>query len=224
MKKNVIIGAVVSLLIIGGLGFYFLSNDTNSDGSDSINTTGEIINSSSELGIDISTLDEPYRVTISTSGGEDNFTGAVEYDGKGNMRTTYTEDGDSMSVMVIEGVTYSKSADDDNWIKFPSNSDSDDLAISSNGLSREDISAYNNNDSVVYIGKESCHSGSCRVYEIKDDDSKVVLRIDDNTNRISEVEDINSDGETSKITYEYDSSIKIEVPTNVTDMSVPILY
>lgn len=225
MNKVVFATVAVFVLLVVGLAGFIVINDKKVDvapstveqleSGDFKALSGDGSESTSNpLGLDTSTPDSSYRVTVLAKESENETVGVVEVDSLGNTKTTITENGKTRTVILFDGTTYSQSADSDRWVLLPNTDRPLVQQAIDIGFSDKDIQELNNNDSIKYARRENCAPGICRVYtstEIKTGE-KATIKIDDATNKLSEILLSSATGGTTLISYEYDVRLEIEAP------------
>jgi hypothetical protein len=222
--------ALVLILILLVGGYFVVSGDdemaTPTENNESSVMNDENSNTDNPLGINIASLTGAYKVTVVTKDADGKTTTAeVLADGSGNTQINTMSGEMSYSIISIDGDTYSQDPSSGLWLKFPSSTNmGDSPSAESYGFSDKDIEDLRNDTSLESLGKQSCSSGTCRVYKNTGTNGDVTLvKVDDKTNRITEVMSTSADGSTTAITYQYDSNIKITAPEKFSEFSVPNL-
>lgn len=231
MNKNLIALVVLAIVTISGLLIVTNSDDTKKDkntntaSSEQANVSSDnLVSADNPLGLDASEIVGPYRVNIETTDADGtSSSGYIEFDADGNTKTSITTDGQENTIIVYEGTTYAKNPETDSWIQYPqSNNESNDSDELNVGLSQEDVDAINDTD-IVDKGTGSCSAGTCRIYESTDPENgdTSVIKVDQATNRLSDVEVTSTDGEISKISYDYNADVNLSAPEDAIEFSVP---
>jgi outer membrane lipoprotein-sorting protein len=233
VSKNQKIGiGVLAILIIGIFGLVVFSGDDSADEQVMGETSGSVLSAdeaeeiNNVLDLDLSSLGGSYRVEVETVDATGRVTdGYIEIDENGNTRTVITDNNQSSTIVIVDGKTYLQNPNDEAWYTFPvGTEDIANLAVPSLAPSQQDLSALNDDASLELKGVEKCSSGQCRVYENNDETTqdRGIIKVDNDTNRLTSIEYIDSDGSTSSITYIYDIDITIAAPENAQEFDFPI--
>jgi len=229
MKNNIKFLLVALLIAAAGGGAYLLTKDDSNTESSQNETSQQTANVNQNnlanenlLGLDIASLDQPYRLTVKTTEGTDETAAIMEYDGKGNTAMTITAPEGTTRIVNVDGASYMQNPGDGSWIKFPSGDPSVDTSQYDAGLSAQDIEEINSDASIVDKGKGSCSAGECRIYESTDNTTqdRVVIKVHDKTNRISDMEITSTDGNITLITYDYTTPVNIVAPEGAVEFNL----
>lgn len=214
MKRSMIIGLVVLLIIGGGTGVYLATRNKDKKTETSNNSSQTSRNADTNSFSPLSTAGVAFEATISSQGSDNSTTTAtIKSDGKGNTQYSSGASGQTTEVTITTDAYYSCTAGQ--CIKYPTGQ---------TGGSGFDPSAYTYTDTqltgyrsgATHKGKQSCASGTCDTWSVTANGSTSTLYIDSGTKRITQVETV-VDGKTSKIVYDY-KSVSITVPTNATTL------
>jgi len=224
MKKNVIILIAVLLAIAGGAAALLTSksDEPTTDNSSSTQVAPEQKkDANNPLGIDTKSATEgPYTIhtTITTQGETNNAT--VYVDRAGNIKSVIEAAGQTSEFISIGDSVYSKT-EATGWIKFPNKETASPDSLNS-GLSGDDISRYNDSN-IEDLGTGDCTAGTCRIYTTTDPASATetaTIKVDTETNRISDVEITSAGGEVTVLSYDYSEGADITAPTDFTEFDI----
>ena len=213
MKSKLIVGIAVLVLLGGGGVAYVLSQDKAD--TDTTNNSSESATESSDdtptfapnLSDDTSFI---ATMEVNSTNESENFNGKIERAKNGDIKFSGVQAGQNVEMyLTTEGVNIV--CQDAQCFQLSSGTSSlEELDITPNA---DDLEAYKS--TAVYKGKEACSSGTCNVWEYTDDENvKVTAYIDKDSNRIVEINGIETDGSTLKLTYEY-TDVTVIIPENV---------
>lgn len=211
MTKQVllIIGAVV-LLAGGGFAVWQLQNDTDETTEEQV--SGQQVDESEFAFVAEAMTNVAYVATISGQSPEGPIEAIMEHDGNNRFRFSTQQDGISGEFIITPSATYT--CQDGQCMEFAQDQQSLDLNPADFSYDESDLEEFSSN--AVRIGRESCPTGTCNVWEITDEDEIARIYVDVNSNRIAQVTGSGEDGEFT-ITYDY-RDVTIDIPENVQPM------
>ncbi len=219
-KKILIIAGVVLFLVAGNAIYALLNNRTSEETNNQASSEN---NSSNPLGVSTAAIGGDYQVTIGTTSSGGTISESVaKIDSNGNLAMTVQGDDGQTELRYIGDKMYSKDASG-TWVR---------VSIQAAGTTPEDVIARDinlgfgadelaslNSSQISDKGKASCRSGMCRVYEFTNQKKeKAIIKVDDLTNRVSEIEITSTDGEVSTLAYDYDQSFDVTAPDDYTEL------
>ena len=215
MNNNQKVALLVALLIacVGVVFFGARSNSTSP--ANNLKNNVEEIAAENPLRLDLASLSGPYKVTLETTGDQGgDITASADVDARGNIRTTIKEQNVDNVFVYVDGVTYVYVSADDSWIKFGGGADArspfsaDDISV---GYSKEDIE---NLTKISQGSDASCNLGTCRIYTAKnpDTDEDVIIKVENSTDRLSDLELANTSGKKTVIAYRYNEAVSSVEP------------
>jgi len=207
LNKNLIIGAIVALLIVGGAGIFLLTNNGSNDPSSSSS------DSSSPAFTPLATAGSSFEANyIFTSADGAVVTGLMQVDKNGDSKYSSETDGKAYVLYNIDG--YTISCNDGTCYKLPSGQSSEAPDSKDYEYTDDNYKDFQNN--ATYKGKADCPAGTCSVWEIANEDSTSTTMYIDGDNRISKVVGDSEDGK-YEMTYTY-KEVTISAPENVTEL------
>ncbi len=225
MKNKMFIIALITVLVVGGGVFAFISMDkddskiqsSQSSTDESKNT--ETSSTDNPLGIDIEAQKGPYRMTLDTlSEAGEASTMTFDVDKDGDIKSTIVNGDDEVTMIYVGNILYTQNPEDGSWIKLSSGS-TDALE---GAFTQEDIEEMKNSN-FVKTGTATCTAGTCDIYEGTDPNSgeKLIAKIDRKNNRISDME-TNIDGSKSVFSFNYSATIgDIIAPEGAVELNIP---
>ncbi len=219
MSNNLkIIIIVIVLGVLGGGGFLLLNNsesdtDTQNLSNNSSATANGTADTANPFGLDVSSLAGAYRITVVSNENGAKTTAVVDKDDQGNSRITSDGSGNSVTILIVDGSTYLQN-DNGGWTKFPAGNSTPNVSSTSRGFSAQDIKDLETQATIVSQGTGSCTAGSCRIFQSTDNGSGevVILKVDMQTNRLSDMTITSSSGSTTTVTYDFTTPIEITAP------------
>lgn len=199
---SIVIGLVAVIVVFGFLDFGRSSNETITD---------------NVLGLDVSVLSGAYRLTISSDRLDGGTGGVFELDGKGNLRSVITSDGQTASLVMLNDEIYLQDPSTQEWTTYKKGAEgAPSVDVNDLGFNQSDLDEINN-DNLASLGEQDCAAGICRAYQSTDvaQGEISVLKVDTATNRLSEVVVTSEEsGEVTTILFEY-VEVVIEIPEGV---------
>ncbi len=215
------LGIIIIVVVAGGLATWSLTKKDTKQQDNAVQTTQT---ANSETTAEQSsetpsfdpkaTKDRAFVATLEgTSSNNVVLTGTIESDGKGTVHFSGTQAGDSVEyyldasqafIFCQEGKCYRYGANQSG------------LNIGDYEVSDEDIAKYK--ESATYVGTESCTTGTCEVWQYKDEEqTDTKIYINKNTKLVSEVVGT-KDGDTFKVVYEF-KDVTVTLPTDVQEIT-----
>jgi hypothetical protein len=215
MKKPVIIGIIVALLIGGGAAVYVLTREDKKDGAETSSQTNNGQTAGNSDFAPVSTKGMDFSATLTTASPQGSTSAKIEQDGD-KTRYVATQDGQEIQIINTPDAYYSCTGDQ--CFKF---------ALSQSGNSGVDVGSYQYDESEIsnfrntaaYQGKKDCPAGTCDVWSVTVGTGTSTLYIDTKTKRISQVESTQS-GTSTKIVYDY-KNVTIDIPANAQTLQTP---
>jgi hypothetical protein len=212
-KRNMILGLVVAVAVIGG-GVFFMQNrdseksETASSSQQASSNTPTFNPKSTE---DVAFTAEFVSTDTATA---ENTTGVLKSDGKGTLQISAStvESGDIEMYMLSDGSSIA--CQDGVCYKTPISPETDTTRDDFN-LTQSEITKYQS--TAKYEGEADCPAGKCYVWSyIDDENTNTKVYIEKDTNKVSKVE--GSDATTNfSMTLKYDN-VSITIPTNVVEI------
>jgi hypothetical protein len=216
-KKKLLLATIISFICFSiVVGVFQIVSNSDENGTQ---TTDEISNIDDvDILNNLSTVSDPYTVYISVTDQD-----GVQFDLATvevlNEQTSQTiiDDGVELLIFIIDGNDFYSYTDEVGWVKFTD----EELAANADyaqsyRLSDEQIAELT--EGAQNQGAEPCGESTCEIYESSDDQSSSKLKIDKQTNRIVEITRI-EEGETFVVTYDYDSPVQFEIPSDFVDVT-----
>jgi hypothetical protein len=214
VNKKILIGLLIGgVIIAGGAGGYFLSqNNDNTSGNTNTSTNESSQSKSGEPEFrPVATEGQSFVATLSGQSDGETINGTIEYDKNGNSKFRTTTSEGELEFYVIGEDTYS--CTNGQCFKFSGSTDQNPLDLDdlNYNYSEDDVASFE--DSARYLGQQPCPAGSCNVWRVTEGDYETDTYISTKDNRISQ---LLSRGENTEITiiYEY-KDVVVTPPTNV---------
>lgn len=216
-RNRIIAAAAIAVLLVGGGILVFGGNnkDKNSENN----------NQSSKQNSQFTPFAGSYSATITSSvAGKLTSTSTIAVKDTDTFSITSTGDSGN-SKFIVDGKDLYLQSNDEQWIKYPSSQGATaapSLAAFTGYLQSAD--AFARYSGASDKGNASCSIGSCKLYEYNDPNSKdkVSIYVDtSHNNRIVEIVTKLTNSDENKVTYNYSTSVDIQIPTNATSISVP---
>ncbi len=214
MKKVLIIGAVIVLVLGVAAGGYFLF--FNGEESTTTNTSSQTENTASTNEFSLAlTQNVPMVATISTTQDGEKNTFVMSFDGKGNSEYEVEQNGEQ--VRFISTKTDYYMCNTQGCFKYANTQEQTGTSNPDEyEYDQTEIDAFKANS--TYKGQQSCGSGTCDVWEVANfsGGGTATLYIDSTSKRIMKIESA-FNGSTTTITYDY-KDVTIEVPADAQEL------
>lgn len=212
MKRNILIGIIVALLVSGGaVGAYFIFKSDSNELSESSESSEASNEESSAIFNPLPTVGVAFVATVNgTTSDGDIYTAVIRHDAKGNTHYEGSYGDSEIDMYQINGKNIICS--NGTCIVTPT-VESTPITSDQYEYNEEDYNELKN--IAEYAGRENCKSGTCDVWQINEANSTGKLFIDSG-GRVDRAEWTSPDGSFS-IDYEY-QDVQIKEPDNVQNL------
>ncbi|HEX9679374.1 MAG TPA: hypothetical protein VGA08_02025 [Candidatus Saccharimonadales bacterium] len=216
MNRGLIAGIIALVLLLGGAGAYFLTQDDD-PASPASEQNDESNDQMAGTFQPVATTGLDFVATFRTTVGDQTSEARVEYDSPNAWRYIGNQDGTEFEMIITTDGFFSMA--NGQWIKYPVSASTDNgFDTSLYEYDADELAALN--AGATYAGTDSCPSGTCDVWEVESmDGSSVTIYIDAASRRISQVVS-RSDTATTSISYEY-IEVMVSPPEKYTELELP---
>jgi len=182
IASNVLIPVLVVVVVIAGLVIWQATKSSNKTSSSSSKTTASkvsfpesssCVKEFSDQHLCAFALNEQINnkqytavgTVTNKSGSKASYT--VDNDGKGNTEVSYNANGQAISSIQLDGITYVKEGTTATWLEYSAGSASvPTVASPTSGFNLNFVSSTPSDVKVLYEGQVSCGSFSCFKYKV----------------------------------------------------------
>ncbi|MCA9332960.1 hypothetical protein KDA00_03735, partial [Candidatus Saccharibacteria bacterium] len=159
-----------------------------------------------------------FKATITTTSGDDTYTGIMQYDHESGNVSYASETEGQKTLTIYTSDAYYLCSTETECIKYANNQiGANSFNPDNYQYTDEDFTDFKN--SAHYEGKKECPAGTCDVWKVTKDNIDTMIYLDVETMRISQVEGSTPTG-SSKIVYEF-MDVRVEPPANAQEINLP---
>lgn len=212
MKKVLIIGVVLVMIVGAAGGYWFLLRDD--EAATNANNTAQSTENTEQFN-PVATTDVPMIATITTEADGEKNVMVMKFDGKGNSEYTTEQNGEEVRFVITEDTYYMCNMS--GCFKYANTQEQAGATDPAQyEQSQEDIDKFRAN--ATKKGTESCGTSTCEVWEVSNysENGSATFFVDTSSKRIVKIESA-FNGSTSVIEYDY-TDVTIEIPTTAEEL------